>query len=82
MLVLAAATLLFAQSGLSVGWSKVDITPDVPLPLGGYTERGTKVSIAGGDHLFSRALAFETDQNKTGVVSVETFTIPGSLGRG
>jgi len=81
MLSLAASLLLLSAQGLSVGKAAVDITPDVPLPLGGYTERGTKLSIPGGDHLYARTLAFETDRTRIAVVSVETLTIPESLVR-
>ena len=81
MLSLAASLLLLSAQGLSVGRSAVDITPDVPLPLGGYTERGTKVSVPGGDHLYARTVLLESGKTKIALVSVETLTIPESLVR-
>jgi neutral ceramidase len=79
MLVALIAPLLMAQTGLSVATATVDITPSEPLPLGGYTERGTKVSIPGGDRLFARTLLFQSGRSRIAVVSVETLTIPESL---
>jgi neutral ceramidase len=81
MLGLAISAFLFGQTSLSIGSSKVDITPNVPLPLGGYTERGTKLSVPGGDHLFARTVFFQSGKTKIAVVSVETLTIPESLAR-
>ena len=81
MLALAAAALLLTPQGLMVSTSKVDITPDDPLPLGGYTERGTKLSIPGGDRLYARTVLFQSGKTKIAVVSVETLTIPESLVR-
>ena len=81
MLALVAAALGFAPQKLHISKSQVDITPDIPLPLGGYTERGAKLSIPGGDHLFSRCVFFQSGRTKIAVVSVETLTIPESLVR-
>jgi hypothetical protein len=80
MLALIVAFALVPQ-GLAIGRGKVDITPDVPLPLGGYTERGFQKSIPGGDRLYARTVLFESGATKIAVVSVETLTIPESLVR-
>ena len=81
MLLFAAPMLVLAWQGLWVGKSTVDITPDVPLPLGGYTERGSRLSMAGGDKLYARTVCLETPKIKIAIVSVETLTIPESLVR-
>ena len=81
MLALISAALILAPQSLFVSRSQVDITPDVALPLGGYSERGAKLSEPGGDHLYSRTVFFESGTTKIAVVSVETLTIPESLVR-
>lgn len=79
--LIAALALAPAPQGLAIGRGRVDITPDVPLPLGGYTERGSKLSVPGGDHLFARTVFFQSGKTKIAVVTVETLTIPESLVR-
>ena len=60
-------------------WSEVDLTPPEPLPLGGYTERGD-ANFAEIEHrLFGRAIAFETEQGRVVVASLEMLTVPSSL---
>lgn len=81
MLAGLLATFLLTPGGLSVSTAKVDITPDVPLPLGGYSERGSKLSEPGGDHLYARTVLFSGGRTKIALVSVEILTIPESLVR-
>jgi neutral ceramidase len=81
MLVLAAACLALAAQGLSIGKGISDITPDVPLPLGGYTTRGSKRSIPGGDKLHARTVLFDAGRTKIAVVSIDMLTTPESLYR-
>jgi hypothetical protein len=77
----ALAAQLILSGGLYVATSRVDITPSVPLPLGGYTERGSKLSGPGGDRLYARTVLFLAGTTKIAVVSVETLTIPESFVR-
>lgn len=81
MLLATLAGLLAAAQPLSAAMSKVDITPPVPLPLGGYTERGGALSEPGGDRLYSRTLLFKQGDLKIALVSAEMLTIPESLVR-
>lgn len=60
-------------------WSEVDLTPPEPLPLGGYTERGSNVFEEVEHRLFGRAVAFESAQGKVVIASLEMLTIPESL---
>jgi hypothetical protein len=64
---------------LEVRRAQVDITPEEPLPLGGYTERQGKLSEPGGDHLFVRVLVFSQGGVRVAIVSAEMLTIPESL---
>lgn len=79
MLAGLAAILSLAPSGLTVSTAKADITPAEPLPLGGYTERGSKLSEAGGERLFARCVSFRSGDTKIALVSAEMLTIPESL---
>lgn len=81
MLTAIAGSLLLAPAGLWVSTAKVDITPSEPLPLGGYTERGSKLSEPGGEPLFARTVCFRSGKTTIAVCSVETLTIPESLVR-
>lgn len=75
------ASILLTPSSLFISTAKVDITPDAALPLGGYSERGSKVSVPGGDRLYARTVLFRSGGTKIALVSVETLTIPESLVR-
>lgn len=77
MLIAIARPL--ANPPLYVSWAQVDITPKAALPLGGYTERGDKLSKPGGDHLFARVILLRQGGVVTAIESVETLTIPQSL---
>jgi len=81
MILLAVASLVLQQSSLAVSRNQVDITPPNLLPLGGYTERGSKLGESGGDSLYARTVFFQSGKTKIAVVSVETLTIPESLAR-
>lgn len=59
----------------------VDITPPEALPLGGYTERGAKVSEPGGSHLYARAILLRQGSVEVFIVSAEMLTVPESLAR-
>lgn len=75
--------LSLALAGLAGAWvqtGKVDITPPEPLPLGGYTARGSKVLEPGGEPLYARTVVITpAGQSPIAIVSVETLTIPESL---
>lgn len=64
---------LFLSTGIQ------DITPSESLPLGGYTERGDKLSIPGGDHLLAKSIFLRQGQTKVAIVSLEMLTVPTSL---
>lgn len=81
MLALLSASLVLIPPGLSVGRAQVDLTPEEPLPLGGYTERGPKLSEPGGEKLFARSLMLSGSGQTIAIVSVECLTIPESLVR-
>ncbi|MFM9872142.1 MAG: hypothetical protein ACKVQS_01600 [Fimbriimonadaceae bacterium] len=57
------------------------LSPSEQLPLGGYTERGDKISQPGGQALFARTLILQQGTQKIALVSFEGLTIPESLYR-
>lgn len=70
-----------SAGSLLIRTGEVDITPDVPLPLGGYTARGSKLSEPGGEPLKARILELETGGKKVAIVACDLLTIPDSLYR-
>lgn len=73
--------MLMGSSGLCVGTARVDITPTEPLPLGGYTDRGSALLEPGGEPLFARAVAFRNGPLQVVVVASDMLTTPDSLVR-
>jgi hypothetical protein len=73
------AILLATASGPVFRTSVVDVTPDEPLPLGGYTARGDKKMEEGGERLFARTLVFQQAEKTIAIVSFEALTVPESL---
>lgn len=67
------APLLSYQLGLG------DITPDVPLPLGGYTARNGALGVLGKEKLYVHVLMLNQGSEKVAVVSLDMLTVPQSL---
>ncbi|WFA08791.1 neutral/alkaline non-lysosomal ceramidase N-terminal domain-containing protein [Tissierella sp. Yu-01] len=60
---------------MKVGFSKIDITPKVPVTMGGYGDRKDK-SKGILDHIYARALVFEDDnKNRVAIVSVDLINL-------
>jgi neutral ceramidase len=61
---------------MCVGWSKVNITPNYPVPTAGYGKRkGQEIGVV-HDSLFVRAFVFEQKGVKSAVVSCDLLIIP------
>lgn len=73
-LILGLGALSWSQ-----GVVRHDLTPPEPLPLGGYTERGTHTFEPGHARLFARAVALRTTGRPVVLVSLEMLTIPEGL---
>lgn len=73
-LVLGLSALSWSQ-----GVVRHDLTPPEPLPLGGYTERGTHTFEPGPARLYARAVALRTTGRPVMLVSLEMLTIPEGL---
>ncbi|MCH7904148.1 MAG: hypothetical protein IH944_06220 [Armatimonadetes bacterium] len=58
---------------------QVDITPDTPLALGGYTARNDAVFEPSDQRLFARILVLRQGTTVIAIVSAEMLTIPESL---
>lgn len=67
--------------GLSVGWAFTDLSPDEPLPLGGYTARQGATLRPGGTPLRARVAAIRQGDHVLALVSAEMLTAPESLVR-
>lgn len=61
------------------GASKIDITPSVGTPLGGYSARKGKPSTGVHDELYARALALKDDEDLLVIVSAELIAIDDHL---
>jgi len=56
-----------------------NITNPRRLPLGGYTERGNKIDLPGGEPLYARVIALQQGKLRVVIESAEMLTIPNSL---
>ncbi len=78
-----ALALGLSLSLAAVAWPQAvvrqDLTPPEPLPLGGYTERGTHTFVPGPARLYARAVALRTEGRSVVLVSLEILTIPEGL---
>ena len=63
---------------LSVGIAKIDITPDIPVKLYGYSSRKT-LSEGVHDQLYARAVVFESSRNKVVLVSSDLGSYGGEV---
>jgi neutral ceramidase len=61
---------------ICVGWSKVNITPNYPVPTAGYGKRKGQTIGVVHDSLFVRAFVFEQKGVKSAVVSCDLLIIP------
>lgn len=64
---------------LWIGWGESDLTPPVPLPLGGYTERRDRLMQPSNDRISARAITFYQGSERVALISVELLTVPRSL---
>src|ERR1044072_1481318 len=71
----AAVALLFASTlcaqPLFVGAARVDITPEKPVALMGYSNPERRMSEGIHDRLYARAVAFRCGTKRLGLVSCE-----------
>lgn len=77
--MLAALVAASSAIALHVGFGETALTPPEPLPLGGYTERGSAKFEPGGDRLICRAISLQQGRQRVVLAIAELLTIPGSL---
>jgi len=68
-----------AGVGISVQHAELSLVPPESLPLGGYTARGNKTFLPGGDDLKCRVTVLTQDGRRVMIASCEMLTIPESL---
>ncbi|HWP30663.1 MAG TPA: neutral/alkaline non-lysosomal ceramidase N-terminal domain-containing protein [Fimbriimonadales bacterium] len=69
------------KESLQVSYSVTDITPPVPLPLGGYTQRQDKTMEGVQDRLYARCLILRKGAKEVALVSMESLTVPGGFAK-
>jgi hypothetical protein len=75
--LLLAVSPSWAQD-LRAGYAKVDITPTGPVTMGGYDLRNAPSDgVYPGDHLYARALVFETSGGRVAFVVADVIGIEG-----
>ncbi|QYK52490.1 MAG: hypothetical protein KF824_09495 [Fimbriimonadaceae bacterium] len=79
-MVLSAVFGSVIISGLQLQTHRQFLIPDEPLTLGGYTERGDKIT-TGGDPLFAQIAILNDGKTKVALVAFEGLTVPESLYR-
>jgi Neutral/alkaline non-lysosomal ceramidase, N-terminal len=60
---------------LLAGTAKVDITPEIGIPLAGYGNRINKPNTGAHDRVYSRAIVFESDGKRTAVVCADILIL-------
>lgn len=79
--MLLTAIFALAAPPFQIQAYKQVLTPPEQLPLGGYTERGDKISEPGGKTLYSHTLVISQGKTKVALVSFEGLSVPESLHR-
>ena len=63
------------NNGLQVGYCRVDITPDVPVGLGGYDNANKRVYTSIRDHIFATCIAFREGNETALIFTVDNCAI-------
>ena len=66
--------------GLNAGYHKIDITPDYPVGLGGYSDAETRISQGVADRLYATCIALTYGDNTVLLYTVDTCGINQSVG--
>jgi len=64
---------------LKAGWSKVDITPDEPVPMAGYAHFKERLFERVRDRVFVRAFAFEEGDVRVVLLDYDLLMVPEEL---
>ncbi|MBI2422647.1 MAG: hypothetical protein HYV27_07440 [Candidatus Hydrogenedentes bacterium] len=76
-----AAALLFpaawASAEFKVGFAKVDVTPQAPVPMWGYGARHDLLSQGTRDPLYAKALVIESGGEKLALIGLDLGRSPG-----
>jgi neutral ceramidase len=76
---IAKTPFALSDSSLLANWSKVNITPPMPLPTAGYGKREGKPYVAVHDSIFARVLVLQQGSTKVAMVSCDLLIIPPEL---
>lgn len=69
-----------AQGTISIGVASVDITPEGPIRLTGYANRGNREATEAIHRLAAKAMAFGSDdQERSILITVDLVGIPGRI---
>lgn len=71
------APAVFAEGVFKVGFAKIDVTPQAPVPMWGYGARKDLLSIGTRDPLYAKALVIETDNGTAALVGLDLGRSPG-----
>ncbi len=59
---------------LKAGWSRINITPQMPIDMAGYGPRGPYSSVA--DSLYSRAIVIDNGEKELVIISLDLLMFP------
>jgi neutral ceramidase len=68
---------LMLEGKLEAGWSRVNITPQYPMPMAGYAPRSAFETVH--DSLYARILSFRASYHTVSIVSVDLLLFPAVL---
>ena len=63
-----------SESPVMIGWSKVNITPDKPTPMAGYSPKETFTNVA--DSLYVRTMVVDNGATKVAFISADLLIFP------
>ncbi|MBM4388904.1 MAG: neutral/alkaline non-lysosomal ceramidase N-terminal domain-containing protein, partial [Deltaproteobacteria bacterium] len=64
---------------MKAGFSKIDITPDEPVPLAGYFHLKDRISRRIRDRLYCRTIAFDDGKTRVALVSLDLLLVTPDL---
>jgi hypothetical protein len=84
-ILVVSAVALFGAAGvlysepLEAGVARVEITPETPLPMYGYAERGSKTAEGKHDPLYAKVLVLASGKDRIAIVTLDLGSFHSSV---
>lgn len=67
------------NDSLKIGWAKISITPNKPMPMAGYGKRKGAPFTAVHDSIFVRTILLENSRRKVALITADLLIIPPTV---